>query len=390
MNGDFFAVPLSQGDVPCQGLAPAEAQLAIVGRCTLGIVHDLNNMLAVIQGQGELIAQTESLGIKASRMLRDLLAASRRARELSRSVTRYSKPLIGTPGPVDPARVIRDDLPLIRAAAPTVVDVRHQIAANCPAVKMDAVQLHRILMNLCLNAIDALAGRAGYVLVEAEAAEDGSGDFVLRVSDSGGGIDASVQHDIFKPFFSTRSNTCRTGVGLSNVSELVQSCAGSVSVESAPGCGATFTVRLPGVPGHVFEQPAAAVTEQTEAAPTHILYVDDEPTVTRIQRATLRSLGHRVACFTDPTAAEQHFRLYSDAIDLVITDACMPGLDGLELSRRIKAHRPHMPVILLTGSHEAAAEGAASLNIEEVLVKPVAPEELDDSIRKLLAAVATA
>lgn len=359
-----------------------EMQLAVIGSCTMGIVHDLNNMLAVVQGQSELLVNTETLSTRGLKMMGDVLAATARARDLSRSVIGFTRPTIGQAGPTDGIKVIHEDLPLIRAAAPTVVELRHRLAEQCPRVKLPATHLHRILMNLTLNAIDALSGKAGYILIEAEGGGTGPDPaFILRVSDSGPGMDTTTKSEIFNPYFSTRSREHRSGIGLVNVANLVLDANGTIAVDSAPGCGATFTVTLPGIYVDA-DTPVDFPWHPQESSPLRILYVDDEPDVVRIQRSTLRSMGHVVTCITDAYEADRHFKMHAETFDLVITDACMPGLSGLALAQRVKAQRPQVPIILLTGSHEAATAGYASPCIEHVLMKPVPPMDLDACIRK--------
>jgi CheY-like chemotaxis protein len=261
----------------------------------------------------------------------------------------------------------------------------------------DASQIHQIVMNLGTNAAHAMSAHGGVldvaletVFVDADEAHRRAdlreGRYVrLTIADTGHGMDRATIDRIFEPFFTTKAPGEGTGLGLSVVHGVVRSHDGVITVTSEADRGTTFQIHFP-----VYEvrTPAFGISAVPRPAGGHerVLLVDDEQAVARSSARILERFGYRVTFHTDPVQALDVFRESPDSFDLVISDLTMPGLSGLELAREIRALRPDLPVILASGYvEEATLERARALGVREVLLKPVMPNELAETVRAVVA-----
>jgi PAS domain S-box-containing protein len=355
-------------------------RIEAIGTLAGGIAHDFNNILSAIQGHAAA-ALREPLGPEVREDLEAIRAASRRATALTRQILAFSRQAAQEPRPVQPAEVASEALRLLRATLPSTIEIRSHLECNATVVA-DPGDLHRIVVNLCTNA--ALAMKDGGVMeVCCEREEEGSRTKLkLTVRDSGVGMTPEVRAHIFEPFFTTRRDEGGTGLGLATVHGIVQRLGGSISVESAPGEGTTFEVRVPvsemtdeGQPAEPIEVPG---TER-------ILFVDDEAAVCRAAERHLSRLGYRVRTFTSSPEALTAFESASGEWDLVVTDMTMPLLTGDEIARRVKRLRPTVPVVLCTGySEKMWPERARALGIDRFVLKPVVGAELAHVVRSAL------
>ncbi|MCG8685849.1 MAG: ATP-binding protein [Desulfobacterales bacterium] len=256
----------------------------------------------------------------------------------------------------------------------------------------DPTQIHQIVMNLCTNAYQAMANESGTLGVvlknrEIESGHTGlpAGSYVMmEISDTGCGIPEENLASIFEPYFTTKERGEGTGLGLSVCQGAVKSMSGEIFVKSEPGEGTRFSIFLPVLKG--YENHRRRLEEETlPRGSESILFVDDEIPISKMARRTLENLGYHVAVFNDSQAALDAFSADPGAFDLMITDMTMPGMTGDLLSREVKAIRPDIPVILSTGySRKISAREAEEQDIDAFLRKPVAQNDLAETVRRLL------
>lgn len=345
--------------------------LEALGRLAGGVAHDINNILAIIDGS--IGVALESIGEGPAREAVDEIAvASSRAGRLVRQLLAFSRRRPVEPEPVDFAAALRDLSPMLRSLIGPAIEFVVEPACGLPPVRADLAGLEQIVVNLVLNARDAMpAGGRLEVRLTAEGDE-----LVLTVNDTGEGIPEGVAKRIFEPFFTTKTAgpDRGSGLGLAAVHGAVTQAGGTITVSSVPGQGAHFTVRLPadrepdptGRPELDGARPAAV------AGGEHILLCEDEPALLRITTRMLERAGYRVTAHVDPREAA---RVPTDDIDLLLTDVQMPHLSGPELARLMPAS---IPVVLLSGYAPAQLERGRLLD------KPFTQETLIAAVRAAL------
>jgi PAS domain S-box-containing protein len=384
-------------------------KMEAIGHLTGGIAHDFNNILTSIMGYVTLA--TERPGAvedrKLGNYLEQALLSSRRARDLIQQMLTFSRGQRGERRPLDLRRVAAESARLLRSSMPSTLELETVSAADVPLASLDRVQSEQVLLNLCINARDALGGHGKVRVSVGRSATRRAvctscrahfdGEFVeLAVADDGPGIPPEVMERMFEPFFSTKEVGKGSGMGLATVHGIVHEHGGHVVVESAPGRGATFRVLFPvlraddqtieheTLPGYV---PAS----RKPGLQGRVLLVDDEESVVGFMRELLESWGLEVTARRSGPDARQIFADEPDRYDLVITDQTMPRMTGLELARELAAIRPDLPVILYTGYADgvmdAQVEAAA---VRAVLRKPVEPAQLLALLRACLAGVGRA
>jgi CheY-like chemotaxis protein len=298
--------------------------------------------------------------------------------------------------PVDLAPVIEESLRLLRSTLPTSIAFAQDLQTGLPAVNADPTQIHQVMINLCTNAADAMISRGGTLGVsldralltgseEPKTAGSRPGSFVrLTVSDTGEGIDPSIKDRIFDPYFTTKATGKGTGLGLAVTHGVLESHGGFIRVSSTPGQGTVLELFFPAA-----DSPAVAGTREEFAdvppGTESILFIDDEPSLTELNRLRLQRLGYRVTPETNPVSALETFRSSPERFDLVVTDMTMPGMTGDLLARKILLIRPEMPIILYTGYSEKISDSqSAETGIRLILEKPVDLPTLARAIRRIL------
>jgi CheY-like chemotaxis protein len=259
-------------------------------------------------------------------------------------------------------------------------------------VRMDASQVEQILMNLAVNARDAMpeGGRLTFALSSAVVEADAAGTLrpgnyvVLAVSDTGIGMSEETRARIFEPFFTTKPVGEGTGLGLATVYAIVKQNGGDISVESEPGKGATFRMHLPRVdaPVETVTRPARGPSPQgTET----VLLVEDADAVRNLAATILRPLGYTVLEAANATAAMGIVQAHDGALDLLITDVVMPELNGVEVAKAVTARRPHLPVIFMSGyTEETIAYHGVQTDVHVFMAKPFMTDELLRKVREVL------
>jgi len=384
--------------------AALEAQLRqaqrmeAIGHLTGGIAHDFNNLLASIMGYVTLAAERAAAGDqKLAHYLEQSLASSRRARDLIRQMLTFSRGQRGTPRPLDLTEATQGSLALVRGSLPATLEIRTEFEPAAE-VMLDPVQLDPVLLNLAINARDAMQG-AGTLQVEVRPAQPidaicascrqrFSGAYVeLSVADTGPGIAPKVLEHMFEPFFTTKQVGGGSGMGLATVHGIVHEGRGHIVVENRPQCGSRFRILLPPTSGSAAAQPRAAPAGKPRRVPLEgrIMIVDDEAPVADFMRELLESWGLQAVAITDPQTALQAFKADPAAFDLVITDLAMPGTTGFGFASELLARRPGLPVILYTGHIDPIAQRELeSAGIRALLPKPVDPDKLHGLLLTLL------
>ena len=392
--------------------AQLEAQLRqaqkmeAIGQLTGGIAHDFNNLLTSIMGYMALASEREAS--LADRRLAGYLAQAQRscerARDLIQQMLMFSRGQRGSPRTLPLGPLVHDALASVRPALPASVTLSDEVATAAPLVRVDPLQVEQVLLNLCLNARDAIDG-AGTVRVDVRSARaDGfvcsgcrarfNGEFVeLSVADDGHGMAPSVVERIFEPFFSTKETGKGTGMGLAMVHGIVHEHGGHVVVESAPGRGSRFRVLWPALPPDVHEAsmpPGATAESERRPRPAltgSVLVVDDEVAVGEFMRELLETWGLHAMFVPQGQAALELLSRSDASFDAVITDQAMPRMTGIQLARALRDSRIDVPVILYTGYVEGLAQAdLQAAGVRAVLGKPVDPEALEAALARVLIA----
>ncbi|MFO0584313.1 MAG: ATP-binding protein [Anaeromyxobacter sp.] len=353
-------------------------RLEAVGRLAGGIAHDLNNLLTPILVCARLVKDGLPAADPAREDLETITRAAERARALTAQVLAFSRRQRLELKVLDLNEVVRGFHELLPRLIGEDVKVRVSTAPGRLRVRGDAGQLQQVLMNLAVNARDAMPG-GGVLELSTAARADGAA--VLSVRDSGVGMDAALQARAFEPFFTTKPVGKGTGLGLSTCHGIVKQHGGEIELESAPGRGTTFRITLPGAAEEP-EAPAAATAPAAAAAARApgagtILLVEDEPLVRQLATRVLSAAGYAVVeAENGPGALALARRL--EGIDLLLTDVVMPGIGGRELRDRIVAEHPGVPVLFMSGypALPGSDEPLGFAPNEVILPKPFTGEEL--------------
>ena len=402
---DRKAAELREGELHRQLLQ--SSKMEAIGHLTAGIAHDFNNILGAVMGYAELarglVGADTPKAPKFQRYLDEVLTGSRRARDLIAQMLIFSrltpeKDGTEAPPPALLQPVIKEVVQLVRSSIPTTIELGYHIDEPDLQAAVHPVQLHQILMNLCINARDAIHdyGSIQVALRRHDAPatcisckQPIAGDMVeIVVSDTGHGIPAQHLSKIFDPFFTTKEVGKGSGMGLSVVHGLVHALGGHIVLETEEGLGSTISILLPLVRKSPEERDreAANTTVQLPLSGCRIVVVDDEQSVASMLQELLTLKGAAVVAFGNGQEALAAFTSYPDSVDLVITDETMPGLRGFDMARQMLTLRPQLPIILCTGySAHVTPELAQQAGIRAFLPKPIEVANLIQAIHHVLA-----
>ncbi|MCP4128665.1 MAG: response regulator, partial [Gammaproteobacteria bacterium] len=361
--------------------------------------HDFNNILGIILGYSELaMARSTSRGdAKQAKQLELVLKASERAKGLVAKMLAFSRSEASNDKPLLLQSILMEDIKMLRSTLPSSIQISTEIDENLPAILMDPVQLNQLLMNLCVNARDAMEGKGNINIRLAWSREmEGEcvacrkrieGDWVeLSITDTGSGIKPDVLDRIFDPFYTTKDVGKGTGMGLSVIHGILRNHGGHVLVETEIGKGSTFRLLFPPAIEEIAKTPG--VDRSSEKLPhgrgEHVLVLDDEQDLGEYLGDLLESYGFRVTVLTSSKEALELFKEKPDEFAILITDQTMPGMTGVALVNAIREIRPNMPSILNTGfSDDIDAETATGMGIG-YLEKPVMANSLLQKIDELI------
>ncbi len=381
--------------------APAEIEarrlhaqrLETIGQLTGGIAHDFNNLLTVINGYCERLIATMDGDGQARGDLERIHKAGQRAAELTRQLLAFSRRSAAPPVPLDLNEVVGEVTGMLMRVLGESITVRTSLAPDLGAILADPAQVEQVIMNLAINARDAMPG-GGTLTVEtcpvtlADGAPPVAGlrpgpYAVLTVSDTGLGIEPATVSRIFEPFFTTKAADKGTGLGLSTVHGIVTQLGGHITVESTPGRGTTMRVFLPGVRA----RPAAEILPMPEPESPGtgtVLVVEDEDGVRELIREFLESAGYRVLdarCGEDALAVAESS---GGAIDLLVADRALPGLSGSQTASRLRSAIPGLAVLFVSGYPDEMAHDEASAST--FLAKPFTRNALANKVREVVRA----
>jgi two-component system, cell cycle sensor histidine kinase and response regulator CckA len=373
-------------------LRQAQRQEAL-GRLAGGIAHDFNNLLTVMMGYASLTLEGHVLSEPLRQNIGEILNAARRAAQITDRLRAFGRRQSLHVAAFDLNAVVDCMRGTLQKLVEWEVDLSFDLCPDSLPVRADAAQIEQVLMNLVLNARQAIDGRGRIVVRTSranpkEAPAGDSRDFVkFEVEDSGSGIEPDVLEHIFDPYFTTRS--AGTGLGLSMAYGIVRQSEGHIRVASRPGRGATFTVLLPA--GGALEI-AEATPDRAEAAVVKgnevVMVVDDRPEVAGFVAACLEHYGYRVATYTDSESALAAVSEGDGVPHLAIRDVMMPGMPLREFADRLHALRPGLPMLLMSGLSEAALAPLIEGTGGYFIAKPFAPEQLAALVRRVLDAAA--
>jgi PAS domain S-box-containing protein len=368
-------------------------KLEAIGALAGGIAHDFNNILFPIIGYAEMALDDTAPDHPHRQFLSQILKGASRARDLVMQILTFSRQTEGERQAMRVQPILKEVLKLIRSTLPATIEVRREVDPETGPILADPTQIHSVLMNLITNAYHAMAETGGVLTVGLANHRISAGDsrpglraghYVrLTVADSGSGMPPEVRDRAFDPYFTTKAQGQGTGLGLSVVHGVVQSCEGHIEIDTAPGRGTRMRVYLPRTDPGVDAMPAGERPEPGNGE--HVLVVDDEPAITEMIRRMLEGLNYRVTARNCSMAAWEAVDGDPDQFDLLLADMTMPGLRGDQLTRRIREIRPDLPVILLSGFSELLSdELAEELAVSARLKKPILRSELSRAIRRAL------
>ncbi len=383
-----------------EALAAHEEQLRqaqkmeAIGRLAGGIAHDFNNLLTTIRGYAQLLIGVYEPEEQRHASVVEIEKAAGRATLLTRQLLAYSRKQMLQQSPLDLNAVILDMDAMLRRMISEDVRLATLLGDDLGRVLADRTQIEQVIMNLCLNARDAMPLGGNLTIETREVDVDGDdvvrpGSYVaLSVNDTGSGIDPETQEHIFEPFYTTKKPGEGTGLGLSTVFGIVAQSGGKITVESESGRGTTFTVYLPRVEQPA-EEPAGRVSAPAVLGGSETLLVtEDEDGVRELVRTVLEIGGYRVLAAASAREALALAETHRGPIDLVVTDVVMPGMSGVELARRLKATRPAIGILYLSGytEEEVIRRGLLASSVR-FLEKPFTPEALSAKVREILDSV---
>jgi PAS domain S-box-containing protein len=366
-------------------------KMEAVGRLAGGVAHDFNNLLTAIGGYARLLEADLAAGAGDPADAAEIRHAADRAAALTARLLAFSGRHDAQPVTIDLAVAVNQILPMLRRIVPERIEIATELQP-CAPVMADPAELDQVIVNLVVNAADAMpaigrisirVGASGHddAFVRSHVNSRPGPHARLTVTDIGSGMDEMTRAHIFEPFFTTKPAGQGTGLGLATVYGVVERMGGTIEVTSAPGFGSIFEIDLP-ASGPTAGLAAEAAEQAAQAGTERILLVEDEPMVRQLATAALLRLGYRVVPLESPAEATG---VPDSDYDLLITDVVMPGMDGTELARTLRQGRPDLPVLFVSGySYGTVWDHILDEPRTTMLWKPFTPTELVNAARKLL------
>jgi two-component system cell cycle sensor histidine kinase/response regulator CckA len=369
-------------------------QMEAIGRLAGGVAHDFNNILSIIMGHGELLLATPGLGDRARNGIEQIRRAADRAASLTQQLLAFSRKQVLQPKVLDLNACVSDVQKMLSRVIGEDIELVASLHPSLAWVKADPGQVEQVLMNLAVNARDAmphggkLAMETANLNLSSEHARQldlAPGNYVtLAVSDTGHGMDSATLAHIFEPFFTTKAMGKGTGLGLATVYGIVKQSGGGIFVESEVQQGTCFRIYLPAAERET-PKPLASTRERVAGGSETILLAEDEPGLRELTRIFLESYGYKVLEAAGAHQAIHSAEIFSGPIHLLLTDVIMPGISGPQLADRILASRPNTKVVYMTGytddmvvQHRVLEPGV------ELLQKPFSKLDLAQKVRSTL------
>jgi PAS domain S-box len=367
-----------------------------LGTLAGGIAHDFNNVLAIINGFAEIAISRGPANETQARHLREIQDAAQRAVGLVRQILTFSRKTESTFRPVSVNQQIKDLGRMCVETFPRTIDFTFDLEESLPEFSADPNQLQQVIMNLCVNARDAMLPKGGSITISTRRVAGGTitrlgadtaRDYVcIRVSDTGCGMPPHVRNRIFEPFFTTKQGNGGTGLGLSVVYGIILNHRGFLEVDSVEGEGSTFNIYLPLevaklVPAIVSAQPARRIPSGTET----VLVVEDEQSLRDLLKALLAPSGYRLLMAADGVEAVNMLMSEPGRIDAILLDLNLPRMNGVDVFRQIQRLRPTSKVIVISGNITTdARQELTAMGQKDFIPKPYRLEDLAFKLREVL------
>lgn len=374
--------------IQLEGQLRQAQKLEAIGTLAGGIAHDFNNILGAIINYTELAKEDCEGNPRVLESIDGVMKASNRAKDLVQQILTFSRQNTQARHPISLQIVVKEVMKMLRSALPATIEISTHINTKLPAVRADVTQMHQVLMNLCTNAAHAMRGTIGKLEVGLEYFRaspeflsqhpDLKGDdfVLLRVRDTGHGMDDATIKRVFEPFFTTKGPGEGTGLGLSVVHGIIREHEGSIELSSQSGVGTTFMVYLPACE-KATNPVEAAKRDLPMGKGQRVLLVDDESALCLVGEKMLKRIGYNAIPVTDPRSALAMFGKDPQGFDVVITDLTMPAMTGLDLSAAIRKLRPEVPIILATGyGGSVTPEIIRKHGIQLLINKPISLQTL--------------
>ena len=370
-------------------------KMETIGTLAGGIAHDFNNILTPILGYTEMAIEELSDESTLKYDIEQINNAALRGKDLVQQILTFSRQVDFDKKPLHLHLVIKEVLNLVKASFPSNIEIKQDLDENCGTVMADSTQMHQVIMNMATNSYHAMMDKGGVLEIRLSAVnrEDikvkSSSKLkenvyvMITVSDSGHGMDKQTIDRIFEPFFTRKDVGSGSGLGLSVVHGIVNNNNGAIEVESEPDKGTSITIYLPQYSVNGYE--GESVDDKIEKGKGNILFVDDEKEITYMGKRMLESLGYKVEIKSEGSSALEEFKKNPDRFDLLVTDQAMPYMQGTELIEKIKAIRPEIKTIIITGFNDSIPRDATeTLGIEAIITKPLILSEFSKLISKVL------
>lgn len=367
-----------------------------IGRLASGVAHDFNNLLTVILGFTEIIASDATLAARHGSDISEIEKAARSAAGLTKQLLAFSRQQILLAAPLDLNALIREMAGMLGRLIGENITITLDLAPRLAPAFADHGQLEQVVMNLVVNAKDAMPTGGKVTIATSEVTLEGSASEVaavvpgryllLAISDTGTGMSAETKQHLFEPFYTTKGTGKGTGLGLSTTYGIVNQSKGYIRVDSEPGSGTTFRVYLPEAE-HAVAAPAVAraVAGPGRSGSETLLLVEDESSVRRLTKRILEKAGYRVLEAANGEDAERVYAHDAETIALLVTDVIMPGCGGLELAARLQLRTPELRVLYLSGYTEDSVAQTVGLGRTSLfLQKPFTAEMLTRQVREAL------
>jgi len=375
-------------------------KLDAIGRLAGGIAHDFNNVLGVIIGHSDLLAEEFPQSDQVKRRTKAIRNSADHAVALTRQLLAFGRKQVMQPRPLNLNAVVERTSEMLRRLLGENMELRLCLGAEVAPIYADPVQIERVVINLCVNARDAMpeGGKLDITTANVELDHDSTdGDaraqlrpyVMLSVADNGKGMDPQTVTRIFEPFFTTKELGRGTGLGLSIIYGIVRQSGGHIEVDSEPGRGTTFRVYLPRADAVPAEKGlrTAPLQESVAGGTETILLVEDDETVREVISSMLQPSGYSVMMAASASDALEMVKSHAGRIDLLLTDVVLGGgMDGPQLAQRLQSSCPGIKVLFMSGYSEAFIVSSASAMSAELIEKPFSAEVLHRRIRKILQA----
>ncbi len=373
-------------------------KMEALGQLTGGIAHDFNNLLANILGYTDLaLDSVESMAEgEIARYLHEVIDSGEKARDLIAQMLAFARAKPNVAVTLMPAPLVKAATKMVQTALPATISLNINSEEELPLIKIDSAQLNQMIVNLCLNARDAISEQGNIDIaitashcrqLHCSSCQEGfEGDYVeIAITDDGDGIDPLLIERIFDPFFTTKQFKHNSGMGLSVVHGIVHDHQGHIVVDSQPGYGTTIRLFFPAITAPQERAPSRDKSPREHVNKATILVIDDEECSARLQGELLRNKGFAAVVFSDPFHAIEAYKVNPERFGLVLVDQEMPGMTGMEVAQAILHLRPQTPIILnIMQSDRDYTEQAKAIGIRALLNKPIHSERLLNTIFDLL------